>query len=303
MKPLGRTVAAGLVGLVMAAGALFGAGTATAADTLVVDQPLAVVRAEVGQLVAIAPSTLDSKVRDAVLLAMPLAFGPADDAAQRFAALPPIPLGPAAEGRTFYSGRDIAEAASPRLAEIGLPAAKVDAVTWHFTNLVSLGNALTVRAEPAEAPSSPPTSEQPRPTPPPQHTPAPPTSRQAPVPPSQAAVPPPAAPPSTPTPGLAPSSAAPAAISVLPPDLRSAPGAVPPWAPASHDQVPGLSPDLGDLARQQRAREQEEIRAAGRAEALPTEVTERVAAPVLIAAISLAVVTAGLIRSWVLRRQ
>ncbi|WP_190820066.1 hypothetical protein [Saccharopolyspora pogona] len=292
---LGRTVSAGLVGLVITASTFLGAGIASAADPLLVDQPLATVKAEPGQQITIAPSTLDFKVREAVLLAMPLAFGPAADAAERFKELAPISLGTAPEGRTFYSGKDIAKAAAPRLAEIGLPADKVDAVTWHFTNLVSLGNALTVKAErPEEQPppsSGQPTPEKSKPTPTPE-----PSATQPPSP----TTPPPVV--TTPEPTLTPSSGAPAEISVLPPSLRDLQGGSPPWG-----QVPGLTPDVGDLAKQaqeqQKAREQqEEIRAAGRAEALPTEVTERVAAPVLLAAISLAVVTAALVRSWVFRR-
>ncbi|MCI2418861.1 hypothetical protein MOQ72_15570 [Saccharopolyspora sp. K220] len=297
---LGRTASAGLVALVISASTFLGAGAAHAADTLVVDQPLATVEAVPGQEIAVAPSTLDFKVREAVLLAMPLALGPADDAADRFAELTPIPIGNAPEGRTFYSGNDIAAAAAPRLAELGLPADKVEAVTWHFTTLVSIGNAVTVNAEQPEEqppPSSEPAPEQPAPTPPPQTSPPPSSSEAA----------PPPAPAETSAPVLLPSGGAPAAISVLPPDLRYEPL---PWAQPRYDQVPGLTPNVGDLARQtqeqqaqQQAREeQDEIRAAGKAEALPTEVTDRVALPVLLAAISLAVLTAALVRSWVLRR-
>lgn len=299
-KLLGRTVSAGLVGLVITASTFLGAGIANAADPLLVDQPLATVKAQPGQQITIAPSTLDFKVREAVLLAIPLAFGPAADAADRFKELAPISLGAAPAGRTFYSGKDIAKAAAPRLAEIGLPADKVDAVTWHFTNLVSLGNALTVKAELLEEQPSPSSEQQApektKPTPTPE-----PSATQPPSP----TTPPPAV--TTPEPTLIPNSGAPRAISVLPPSPRDLQGGSLPWAEGRYGQVPGLIPDTGDLAKQaqdqQKAREQqEEIRAAGKAEALPTEVTERVAAPVLLAAISLAVVTAALVRSWVLRR-
>jgi hypothetical protein len=304
IKPnaIGRTVSAGLVGLAITASTFFGAGAAHAADTLVVDQPLAIVDALPGQQIAVAPTTLDLKVREAVLLAMPLALGPADEAADRFAELAPIPLGAAPEGHTFYSGKDIAEAAAPRLAEIGLPADKVDSVTWHFTNLVSLGNAVTVNADQPEEeqppPSEQPAPERPQPSPAPQPNPTPP-------PPGPTTPPPP---PVASAPVLTPSGGAPAAISVLPPSLRDYQGGTVPWAQARYGQAPGLAPNVGDLAKQaeeqQKAREaQEEIRAAGKAEALPTEVTDRVATPVLLAAISLAMVTAALIRSWVLRRQ
>jgi hypothetical protein len=293
-NPLGRTVSAALVGLTIAASTFLGAGAAAAADTLVVDQPLATVEALPGQQIAVAPTTLDFKVREAVLLAMPLALGPADKAADRFVELAPIPLGAALEGRTRYSGADIARAAAPRLAEIGLPADKVDSVTWHFTNLVSLVNAITVNAE-APTEEQPPSSErpapeQPRPAPQPNPTP-----------------PPLSPPPAASAPPLTLIGEAPAVVTVLPPSLRDYEGGTVPWAQARYGQVPGLVPNAGDLAKQaeeQRAREaQEEIRAAGKAEALPNEVTDRVAAPVLLAAIALAVATAALVRSWVLRRQ
>ncbi|MFD0491896.1 hypothetical protein ACFQ0O_37940 [Saccharopolyspora spinosporotrichia] len=160
MRRARRGAAAGLVGLAITASTFLGAGTAAAADTLVVDRSLAVVDAVVGQSVALSPSTMDLKVREAVLLAMPLDFGAAADAVERFRELPPIPLGTAGEGRTFYSGGDIARAAKPRIAQLGLPEDKVDAVSWHFGNLVSIGNAVTVNAE---APEEPPPRRRPRP--------------------------------------------------------------------------------------------------------------------------------------------
>ncbi|MER6989264.1 hypothetical protein ABT337_28285 [Saccharopolyspora hirsuta] len=297
-KVRSRGLSAGLVGLALTASTFLGAGTAHAVEPLIVDKPLAIVDAVPGQQVAVKPSTLDFKVREAVLLAMPLAFGQAKDASERFAALSPITLGTAPEGRTFYSGKDIAEAAGPRLAEIGLSEDKVDAVRWHFTNLVALGNAVTVHAQAPEQeeppPPPPPSSEQPPPPPPP-------SSEQPPPPPAPS---PELLPPDprsfVPQPGGAPS-----AMSVLPPELR---GSALTWAQGHYGQAPGMTPNIGDLvkqnAEQQKAREQQdEVLAAGRAEALPTEVTERVAVPVLLASIALAVATAALVRSWVLRRQ
>lgn len=291
----GRTLSAGLVGLVLTASTLLGAGTAQAADPLVVDRALAIVDAVPGQQVAVKPSTLDFKVREAVLLAMPLAFGQAKDAGDRFAELNPIPIGAAPEGRTFYSGKDIAEAAGPRIAEIGLPEDKVDSVRWHFTNLVSIGNAVTVHAEAPEEEAPPPPPQQPPPPPPP----APPTGTPAPPEPSPALLPPD---PTTLVPQL---GGAPSAMSLLPPELR---GSELTWVQGHYGRAPGMTPDVGDLVKQteeqQKARElQNEVLAAGRAEALPTEVTERVAIPVLLASITLAVATAALVRSWVLRRQ
>jgi outer membrane biosynthesis protein TonB len=302
IKPnaLRRTVSAGAAGLVILAGSCLGLGTAAAAEPLVVDQPIAIVSGEVGQPISVLPKTLDFKLNQAVLLAMPLAFGPASDASEQFASGSPIALGTAEPGANSFSGREIAKAATPRLSQLGLPEDKVEAVRFHFTNLVSLGNSITVNVpEPEEEePPPPPSSQEPPPEQPSQTPPSSQTPAPAPV------GPPPSAPSTSPVPSMPSASGAPAAVSMLPPSLR---GASLPWAQARYGQVPGMAPNVGDLARQAQERqrvqdEQDEIRAAGQAEALPTEVSERVALPVLIAAVSLAVVTAALVRAWVLRR-
>ena len=297
-----RGTAAGLVGLAITASTFLGAGTAAAADTLVVDRALAVVDAAPGQRIALSPSALDFKVREAVLLAMPLNFGAAADATDRFKELSPIALGTADEGRTFFSGGDIADAAKPMISRIGLPDDKVDSVAWHFGTLVSLGNAVTVNAEaPEEPPPPPPPSHkpEPQPAPPPERpAPAPPESTTA-APPPQAVVPPP----------VYPSSGGVAPYRAVPGDYSYVPGSLPPWARYG-GQVPGFTPDVGTLPRpwteQQEKRqeqEQEQIRAVGKAEALPTAGGNRVALPVLLAAVSIAGLTAALVRTWVLRRQ
>ncbi|TDD81578.1 hypothetical protein E1202_28860 [Saccharopolyspora karakumensis] len=301
IKPnaLRRTVSAGAAGLMILAGSCLGIGTAAAAEPLVVDQPIAIVSGEVGQPISVLPKTLDFKLNQAVLLAMPLAFGPASDASEQFASGSPIALGTAEPGANSFSGREIAKAATPRLSRLGLPEDKVEAVRFHFTNLVSLGNSITVNVpEPEEEPPPPPSSQEPPPEQPSQTPPSSQTPAPAPV------GPPPSAPSTSPVPSMPSVNGAPAAVSMLPPSLR---GASLPWAQARYGQVPGMAPNVGDLARQAQERqrvqdEQDEIRAAGQAEALPTEVSERVALPVLIAAVSLAVVTAALVRAWVLRR-
>ncbi|MFC7342643.1 hypothetical protein [Saccharopolyspora griseoalba] len=297
-RALRRSAAAGFAGLALA---LLGAPSAHAAEPLVVGTSLAVVEAEPGQQVVVAPETMDLKLREAVLLAMPLAFGPADDAVEQFDQQSPIPLGTAEVGTTTYSGSQIADAAAPRLEQIGLPADKLDAVRFHFDNLVGLANSVTVKV-PEPEPSEPPSEEQP---PPPQES-APPRESTEPSPAPAAAPPPPPSAQSS-APPLAPSAgSAPRALSVLPPSLRSASEL--PWANAGYGRIPGSAPSVGDLAAraEQKQREQarqEEIRAAGSAEAMPGEASEKVALPVLLAAISLAVVTAALVRSWVLRKQ
>lgn len=323
-----RSVRAGVVGAALSAGMVLGANGAHAAEPLVVDQSLAIVDAETGQPVAVDPSAMDFKVRKAVLLAMPLQFGEADDAAAHFAELEPIELGTAAEGRTFYSGSDIADAAAPRIAELDLPEDRVDAVSQHFTNLVSIGNGITVRAEEAAEPEPDTPEEQPPPEP------------TEPPPPPPVSEPPAAEPPASP-----PDTDPPAESDPEPPALETptSPERLPKWARSEDGDVPeiepdtsappraGTLPDTGDLLRQsqpgseeqdgvdQRAdrgdpeagtppagdREQqrsEDVRAAGDAEAVPNESDAGISAPVLIASASLAVVTAGLVRAWVLRR-
>ncbi|WP_433870678.1 hypothetical protein [Saccharopolyspora sp. CA-218241] len=316
IKPtaLRRTVAAGLGGAVLAAGGLLGAApAAAAAEPLVISTAWSIVDAEPGQDVVIDPETMDFKLRRAVELAMPLRLGAAAEASERFLALGTIPLTTAEAGRSFFSGRDVAEAAEDRLARIGLPEDRVEAARWHFVNLVSLGNAITVRAEPAEEP--PPSSE---PAPPPTTQPPgtePPTTE----PPDTAPAAPPQAQTSAPgtsaagtPPTTAQVPAASGALGGIVPDYTYVPGSLPPWAHAEFGQVPGSDPRVGDLLaesreqqRQQEQRQQEqreEVRAAGQAQAMPTEVAERVALPVLVAAVALAVATAALVRTWVLRR-
>ena len=326
-----RAIAVSAVGMAVTASTLLGAGTASAAERLVVDQPLTSLEAEPGQQVAVEPSTMDSKVREAVLLAMPLDFDTASSATEQFRERSPIVLGTASEGTNSFSGSEIAQAAAPELSGIGLPDDKVDDVTKHFQRLVKLGNRVTVRVKEAAPPKEPPPSEQPPSEQPPSEQPpseqppseqpspepTPPESREpAPLP--EAPAPAPEAPPTplsseTPTPRLA--YGAPAPVRVLPPDPAQVPGFLPPYAQSA--QVP--QPPKPELAHprsseqhqqptgqqstdQQREQQQQEVRAAGKVEALPAERSNRVALPVLLGAISIAAVTAALVRSWILRR-
>lgn len=297
-----RTLASGLVGVALTASTLLGAGSAAASETVLVEQALAIVDATPGQQVAIAPSTMDSKVREAVLLAMPLDFDAAGQAAEQFAAQGPIMLGSVSEGNTFYSGGEIAEAAKSRISQLGLPEDRTGAVADHFGTLVSLGNAVTVRAE-AEEPPPPPPEPEPEPTPPPDTT-QPSPDTQPPSSPDNGGS-------ASPYSGFLPNAVPgvyPQPGAAGPPNYAYTPGQLPAWAQSQFGQVPGMSPDVGSLLRQsqQQQRDKEHrdaVRAAGNAEAMPTEASKRVALPVLIAAISLAAVTAALVRTWVLRRQ
>ncbi len=311
-NPLVRRVVA--TSVTTAAFGLFGlAAPAQAAETLVVEDFLAVEGAEPGQQVAVDPSAMDFKVHKAVLLAMPLQFGDADRAAEEFASMSPIPLGTAEEGSNFYSGSTIADAGAERIAQLeSVPPDKRDSVTTHFKNLTSVGNAITVNAESEEPPPPPP---EPEPKPEPEPEPAPePAPEPEPDPTSE-----PAPPPSSAPDGVAPGASAPPTSGGLPtapgsrsypghgamsaPGFSFEPGTVPDWKLAEFGRSPGAPPPAPDTAREpQQKQGQDEVRAVGRAEAMPAEATQKVALPVLVAAFGLAVVTAGLVRTWVLRR-
>ena len=150
-RALRRSAAAGFAGLALA---LLSTPAAQATEPLVVDPSLAVVQAEPGQPIAVTPEGLDANLRKAVLLAMPLAFGPAGNAVEQFDRQSPIPLGTAEIGTNTFTGSEIAEAAESRVSQVGLPADKVDDVQYHFKNLVGLLNSVIVKV-PEPAPSEP----------------------------------------------------------------------------------------------------------------------------------------------------
>lgn len=319
-----RVIAASAVGMAVTASTLLGAGTASAAERVVVDKPLASVEVSPGQQIAVQPSTMDTKVREAVLLAMPLDFDAASQATEQFREGSPIVLGTASEGKTSFSGADIAKAAAPELSGIGLPDDKVEDVSEHFQRLVKLGNHVTARAKEAAPPKQPPPSDQPRSEQPPAERPSDkpsseqPSSEQPssePAPPQSRAPAPSPEPPSVPlaSPTSAPRLAygAPAPVRVLPPDPAQVPGFLPPFAQSGAPQQPP-KPELGNPQSSQRQpqpeqqrqadQQRQEVRAAGKVEALPEERSNRVEVPVLLGAISVAAVTAALVRSWILRR-
>ncbi|PRW61912.1 hypothetical protein CEP50_18295, partial [Actinopolyspora mortivallis] len=90
---------------------------------------------------------------------------------------------------------------------------------------------------------------------------------------------------------------------VDPSDYAYVPGSLPPWSDTRFGAAPGDRAETGDLlSEEERHDQQDRVREAGSAEALPSETGDRVALPVLLAAISLAGVTSALIRTWVLRR-
>ena len=92
-----------------------------------------------------------------------------------------------------------------------------------------------------------------------------------------------------------PAVPAPSANLAVPPDLRYAPDASLPQKPPSFEILGGGS-DVQSNARPR-------VREAGNANALAAPASpERVQLPMLLAVVALAVVTAGLVRTWVMRR-
>lgn len=66
--------------------------------------------------------------------------------------------------------------------------------------------------------------------------------------------------------------------------------------------VPGYSPEFGLLGQDGSEAEQRELTNAGSADALPSQGSSTVGAPMLIAVLALSMASAGLVRSWVLRK-
>lgn len=292
--------AAVVAGLAAGASGVF-AGTAGAEDTVVVHDPVSTVHAQSGQKIAMDPSALDGKLRSAVLLAQPLDLGGPERAADAFDKQSPIALGTATDGKQVYSGDEIADAARSRLSRLGYSPETTEAIAFHFKNLVSLGSSVTVDGEPAPAP--PPKRAEPEPAKePPKAAPQP--ARET----AKEERPKPE-PESAPTPSSLPDAARtpqalPASVQLLPPAHASVPG---PATPPAVLVPPTPSPQQAQAQAEQQAQIQQrahaqELRAAGKAEAMPMDLSDRVALPVIFAAISVAGVTAALVRSWILHR-
>lgn len=295
--------AAVVAGLAAGAGSAF-AGTAAAEETVVVHDPVASVHARAGQHIAMDPSALDGKLRSAVLLAQPLDLGGPEKAAHAFDQQSPIELGTAKDGKQVYSGDEIADAARSRLSRLGYSPETTEAIAFHFKNLVSLGTSVTVEGE---APPPPPKRAEPAPAPQPsqQHEQAQQTQhatkhRDDAVPARTESAPTTSAAPDfmrAPEPQVAP-------VQILPPAQAAVPG------PASPPVVlvpPEPSPQQAQAQAEHQSQVQqrahaEELRQAGKAEAMPIDLSDRVALPVIFAAISVAGVTAALVRSWILHR-
>ena len=306
-KAMGRVLAAGAAGALVTASTLLGAGTANAAGSAVIEQCTGSTdSSEFGQRIVASPAALDAKVEQAVLLAFPLQFDLAKQAKEEFSGSGSVGLGTVGEETRTFSGQNLADAFAGQIEGLSGLQDKGSEVSTHVRNLAALGCIGGARVPGQEQPPPPPPEPAPEPEEP-SEQPAPPSAEPG-VPADDETSAPVAAPG---TPRADPRVGTSAPVVVVPPNYGSAaPGTLPPWAQSQFGAAPGFAPNVGDLreqaaAKQREQREnaaQQEVRAAGKAETLPAGQDNRVALPVLIAAISLAGVTAALVRTWVLRR-
>ena len=290
-----RTLATGVAGVELTASSFLGAGIASAAAPALIESCTGTTgSSEYGQPIEASPSALDDKVEQATLLAYPLRFDLAKQARQEFRSTGSVPLGSVTEKTRTFSGETLAGAFASHITSLSTIKEHSDEVNTHVRDLAIVGCLGGARVSGQAPPPPPPSSQPERPTSKPAPSTSPSVGRD------HAGSPPPSPPPSTPD--AYPAGTVPAAVNAVPPDWAYLPGTLPPWA----QQVPGLGPDVGGLRAQppdqrKQARD-DEVRAAGNAESMPADVSKRVALPVLIAAIALAIVTAALVRTWVLRR-
>ncbi|WP_199440560.1 hypothetical protein [Umezawaea beigongshangensis] len=131
------------VGLV---GATAGAGSAGAAEPIVVGNCRTSVQGEPGQPVSLATSAVLQPVSDLVR-AVPLLGPPlAEPFGRAFAALPPIPVGSVPTGTGHVHGADIANAVVAKLREMPLLGPVVGALATSVQQTLSAGCGITVTA-------------------------------------------------------------------------------------------------------------------------------------------------------------
>lgn len=308
---------------------LVGAGTAAAAEPIVVGDCRGTVEGTPGQPVSLAPAAVLDVVTDAVR-AVPLLGPPLASAAGRaFSALPPIPLGALPTGTGHITGGTIATAVVAELKKIPLLgpvlAAVVSSVRSTLTSVCALTvtgvNAVVAPVQDGAHAVADVTEEA--------------TGRLLP-----GATSPGPGGPGGETPGGGPGGGTggpdqgtgggggmpapnqppvggltPGDWSLYPPGLWGTGrspldyyGSIPFARPGLFSPspgvrygggVPGYSPQFGVLGSDGPT---DGVQVAGRAEALSPPQGQRVALPVLLAVLALSVVTAALVRTWVLRR-
>ncbi|WP_438388841.1 hypothetical protein [Actinopolyspora saharensis] len=311
-----RGAALPVVSAVLLAGGLAAAGAAEASSSPVAigtctedvssDAP--------GQRIVAAPTALDAKVEQAALLVFPFQFERAERIRKQFLESEPVELGSVTGQEQEFSGRDLAEALASEITALPAVGDAGEAMNFHVGNLAAVGclGGVSVpgqeqpgTSQPSTSPSEPPPSSAPEPT----ETDAPSgeersgdgRSGEQPSGQQRSSSPAPRTDDSTPG-GTTPNHPPGPAEHVTPSDYAYVPGSLPPWSDTRFGEAPGGRAETGDLRSDEKHDQQDRVREAGSAEALPSETGKRVALPVLLAAISLAGVTSALIRTWVLRR-
>ncbi|MBP2339894.1 hypothetical protein JOF41_006072 [Saccharothrix coeruleofusca] len=319
---------AGAAAAVLSVGGLSigGAGSAAAAEPVVVGSCATTVQGAPGTPISLSPAAVVDPVVHAVR-AVPLLGPPlADPLRATFTALPPIPVGAVPTGSGVITGGQIAERVNAELAELPLLGPVIGALTSGVHAELSKLCGITAQAVNTAAgtvqegskaladasqratgqlpgvpggqpaPGTPPAAEQPGGTPP--GTPA-------------ASPPGPATGTVAPVGGVGPlelplygttgqgSGVNSGRLPLF--SYGSLPFAMPgQYSPSPGvrygGQVPGYTPGSGLPG------EADGVRTAGRAQALPGSGAGGVAAPVLLAVLLLACVTGALVRTWVLRR-
>lgn len=305
---------------------LVGSGTAAAAEPIVIGSCATSVKGVPGQPVSLAPGAVLGVVTDAVR-AVPVLGPPLAGAAnQAFAALPPIPIGALPNGTGHITGATIANAVVAELKKIPLLGpvlgAVVNSVRSTLTSVcevtVTGANAVAAPVQDTAAKVAD-TSEQvteqllpergagPGPGTPGGETPGgTPGTGGGPAP--GGGMP---APNQPPVGGLAPGdwSLYPEGLAGLARSPLDFYGSIPfaepgLFAPSPGvrygGSVPGYSPQFGILGTDDPT--DDGVQAAGRAEALDPPQGQRIELPVLLAVLALSMVTAALVRTWVLRR-
>lgn len=321
----GIVAAAMLVFSVCAFGLVSG-GTATAAEPIVVGSCATSVKGGPGQPVSLAPAAVLGVVTDAVR-AVPILGPPLAGAAnQAFAALPPIPIGALPNGTGYITGGAIANAVVAQLEKIPLLGPVLGAVASSVRSTLSSVCGITVTgANAVAAPVQDGTkaiadaSEQvtkrlvpggatgPGPGEPGSETPGGnPGTGGGPVP-GSGGMPAPNQPPvggwtsdgwSLYPPGLGELGRSPLDYYGSVPFAR--PGLFAPSPGVRYGGgVPGYTPQFGILGTDEPS---DGVQAAGRAEALDPPKGQKIEFPVLLAVLVLSMVTAALVRTWVLRR-
>ena len=325
---LARLLGAAVVVLAVGSvGAAAGAGSATAAEPVVVGSCATTIEGTPGQPVSLSPAAVVDPVVNAVrtipLLGQPLA----DPLRQSFTALPPIPIGAIPNGSGFITGATIANQVVAELRKLPLLGPVIGTLAGGVQQTLSATCGITVVgvnavAAPVQDGSKALADASQQAT---SLLPGQPGGQ-----PGQTPNQPPAGKPGGSTPGTGTTPGQPGSGSIFSPVGGVGPGVVPLYGSSPFGanfgrvplfgygslpfatpglfspspgvryggQIPGYTPGYGLPTT-----ESSGVQTAGRAQALPgTGTMGGVAAPVLLAVLALSCVTGALVRTWVLRR-